>query len=206
MLLCDIGNTFLHFLDDKRGEYKREVVAFNPSTLLEKVYYISVNKTLSKKLEDLDNWIDVEPFIQRENYYETMGIDRICAVEAISHGVIIDAGSALTVDIVRDGVYKGGFISPGKRAMQKCYSEISPALRYPFHFELDQQKLATNSQDAISYGYLKLLASEILSYNLPIILTGGDAEDFAKLFKSVAVNKRLLFEGMQKIITSIEKI
>ncbi len=206
MLLCDIGNTSLHFYDDEKGEYKESVVAFDPSTFLEKVYYISVNVKLSKELKNLDNWIDLAPLIQRNKYYETMGIDRIFAVEATSHGVIVDAGSAVTVDVVRDGVYEGGFISPGKHAMQKCYSDISPALEYPFNFELNQKNLAKNSQDAISYGYLKLLASEICSYDLPIILTGGDAEEFAQLFFDARVNKRVLFEGMQKIIEQVLEI
>ena len=205
MLLCDIGNTSLHFYDSEKGEYKESVIAFNPTTIKEKVYYISVNKSLSKKLKDLENWIDLEPFIERSKYYETMGIDRIFAVEATTHGVIVDAGSAVTVDVVRDGVYEGGFISPGKHAMQKCYSDISPMLEYPLNFELPQQSLAKNSQDAISYGYLKLLASEILSYNLPIILTGGDAEEFSKLFSEATLNKTLLFEGMQKIIGQMQE-
>lgn len=206
MLLCDIGNTSLHFLDDAKGEYKESVVDFDPRTLNQKVYYISVNKTLSEQLESLENWIDLEVFIDRSKYYETMGIDRIFAVEATQNAVVVDAGSALTVDVVRDGVYEGGFISPGKNAMSKCYSDISPALEYPFNFELNQQNLAKNSQDAISYGYLKILASEICSYSLPIILTGGDAEEFAKLFEDVIVNKKLLFEGMQKITQQIQEI
>ena len=204
MILCDIGNTSLHFLDDEKGEFKESVLAFNPKTFQEKVYYISVNKALSKELKDLENWIDLEPFIERDGYYDTMGIDRIFALQTTQNGVIVDAGSAVTVDVVRDGVYEGGFIYPGKNAMQSCYSGISPALEYPFHFEFNQKKLAKNSQDAISYGYLKLLASEVSSYALPITLTGGDAEEFAKLFrKNLTIKKRVIFEGMQKVVKQL---
>jgi len=203
MLLCDIGNTSLHFLDDEKGEYKESVLDFDPRIIKQKVYYISVNKTVSKKIKDLNNWIDLEPAIKRNNYYDTMGIDRIFTVEATQHGVIIDAGSALTVDVVRDGIYRGGFIYPGRKAMQKCYSDISPALEYSFNFELNQTELAKNSQDAISYAYLKLLVSEVLSYEVPIIVTGGDAEEFAKLFKNATVKSRLLFESMQKVIKKL---
>ncbi|MDQ7068013.1 MAG: hypothetical protein Q9M40_08590 [Sulfurimonas sp.] len=45
MLLCDIGNTSYHFLDDKT-EYKKDVKTFDASRLKEKVYYISVNVRL----------------------------------------------------------------------------------------------------------------------------------------------------------------
>jgi len=203
MLLCDIGNTSYHFLDDEKGEYKESVIDFDPTTIKQNIYFISVNKHLSKKLKNLANWIDLEPFIQRTKYYETMGIDRIFAVEAIKNGVVVDAGSAVTVDVVRNSVYEGGFIYPGMYAMQKCYKDISPVLEYPFNFNVNQKKLAKNSQDAISYGYLKILASEVSSYDLPIIVTGGDASEFAKLFENVTIKKRLIFEGMKKIITTI---
>ncbi|PCI92632.1 hypothetical protein COB11_06900, partial [Candidatus Aerophobetes bacterium] len=42
--------------------------------------------------------------IDKTAYYETMGIDRIIICESIQDGVIIDAGSAVTVDIVNNGV------------------------------------------------------------------------------------------------------
>lgn len=203
MLLCDIGNTSLHFLDDEKGEYKEFVTEFDPKTLKQKVYYISVNTTVSKKLKNLENWIDLEPFIKRSIYYDTMGIDRIFALQTTQHGVIVDAGSALTIDVMRDGIYEGGFIYPGRKAMQKCYSDISPALEYPFNFELNQTDLAKNSQDAISYGYLQLLASEVSSYGIPITVTGGDAQEFIKLFKNATLKNRVIFEGMQKVIEKL---
>jgi len=203
MLLCDIGNTSVHFLDNTNGEYKESVVNFNPKNFKQKIYYISVNYTLSKQLEDLDNWINLELFIDKSKYYDTMGVDRIFIVEATNNSVIVDAGSAVTIDVVRDGIYEGGFIYPGKNAMKKCYTGISSALEYSFNFELNQGHLAKNSQDAISYGYLKLLASEVSSYGLPIIVTGGDAREFVKLFENATLNNRLLFEGMQKIIAQL---
>jgi type III pantothenate kinase len=57
-----------------------------------------------------------------------------------------------------------------------------------------------NSQDAISYGYLKTLYTEVMSHNLPIVLTGGDAEIFSKIFKDATVDERLIFKGMKKIM------
>ncbi len=201
MLLCDIGNTSYHFFDGKR-DFKEPVKSFDPTSLTQKIYYISVNHSLTQQLQSLDNWINLEQFVDKSNYYDSMGIDRIFAIEAVKKKscVIVDAGSAVTVDVVKEGKFVGGFIYPGLDAMQKTYENISPALTYPFNFELSLEKLPKNSQDAMSYGYLKLLYNEVIAYDLEIILTGGNAQAFAKLFQNARLKPCLVFQGMKKII------
>ena len=203
MLLCDVGNTSLHFLDRDK-EYKKDVTVFDPSTVKEKVYFISVNAAINKKLFCLKNWINLALFIDKNKYYETMGIDRIFAVEALRDAVIIDAGSAITVDVVKEGVFLGGFIYPGIVAMQKTYANISPALEYSFNFECDLDIMPKNSQDAISYGYLKTLYCEVMSHKMPVILTGGDASKLKKIFHDAKIDKQLIFNSMKKIIKDNE--
>jgi len=199
MLLCDIGNTSYHFLEDDK-EYKKNVISFNPKEITQVVYFICVNASVRKKLESLDNWIDLSAYIKTEKYYETMGVDRIFAIEAVKSCIIVDAGSAITVDVVKEGVFEGGFIYPGKRAMEQTYEKISPALAYSFNFDLDLDIMPKNSQDAISYGFLKTLYSEVSSHNLPVVLTGGDAQEFKKIFKNAQLDEQLIFKGMKKII------
>ncbi len=199
MFLCDIGNTSYHFLNDKM-DYKEQTKSFNPRTIKEKIFYICVNPQVKVVLEQLENWIDLAPFIDMKNYYETMGIDRIVACEAVKEGVIVDAGSAITVDVVNDGVFDGGFIYAGINAMGQTYKNISSALDYSFNFELDLGKMPKNSRDAISYGYLKTLYSEVISYEKDIFLTGGDAEKFSKIFPQAKIENLLIFDGMKKII------
>ena len=199
MLLCDIGNTSYHFLDGD-NDYKESVGSFDPQSISENIFYICVNHKLKKSLQKLDNWIDLSKKIDMTFYYETMGIDRIVACEAIENGIIIDAGSAITVDVVKDGVFSGGFIYPGVGAMNKTYADISSALEYSFNFDIDLEKLPKNSQDAISYGYLKTLYSEVISHDMQIYLTGGDAQQFAKIFKNSYIDERLIFNGMKKYI------
>ncbi len=199
MILCDIGNTTYHFLDKER-EYKKDAKLFDPSSLKEKVFYICVNLDVKKILKPLKNWIDLSLYVDFSKYYATMGIDRVMACEAISDGVVVDAGSAVTVDIVKEAEFKGGFIYPGVKAMGKTYKDISNALDYSFNFELDLDKMPKNSRDAISYGYLKLLQSEVKSYNMDIYLTGGDAKEFAKIFQGSFVDEMLLFKGMKNIM------
>lgn len=199
ILLCDIGNTSYHFLDSTH-DYKENVSTFNPDSIERKVYYICVNPTISKVLESLHNWINIASMIDMKPYYKTMGIDRIVACEAIQNGVIIDAGSAITVDVVNNGIFEGGFICPGVAAMEMTYKNISSALDYSFNYEVDLENLPRNSQDAISYGFLKTLYCEVMSYEKNIYLTGGDAQKLLSVFKNAKHNNYLLFDGMKKII------
>ncbi|MFA6196491.1 MAG: type III pantothenate kinase [Sulfurimonas sp.] len=199
MLLCDIGNTSYHFLD-ALSDYKKEVSSFNPSSVKEKVFYICVNPHAKKILKELENWIDLSRHVEMKNYYKTMGIDRIVACGTVVNGIIIDAGSAITVDVIKDGVFQGGFIYAGLRAMQQTYKNISPVLDYSFNFELDLDKMPKNSQDAISYGYLKTLYCEVMSHKMDIFLTGGDAKEFAKIFPHATIDEKLIFKGMKKIM------
>jgi type III pantothenate kinase len=199
MIFCDVGNTSYHFLDSE-DEYKKGVKEFDPHLIKDKVYYICVNPYLKKVLQKLDNWIDLSVHVDMQNYYTSMGVDRIFACEAIDNGIIIDAGSAITVDAVKDGVFDGGFIYPGIKAMSETYKNISSALDYSFNFELDLDKMPKNSQDAISYGFLKTLYCEVISYNMDIILTGGDAKIFAKIFPHAKIDEMLIFRGMKKIM------
>lgn len=198
MLFCDVGNTSFHFFDGE-NEYKESVDSFNSSEITQNVYYICVNPQVKEVLKLLKNWIDISVDIDMSKYYDTMGIDRIMACEAIKDGVIVDAGSAVTVDLVKNGKFQGGFIYPGIKAMSQTYENISSALSYPFNFDIDLNSLAKNSQDAITYGYLKTLQSEVLSLGAQIYLTGGDAENFLKIFKNAIVDKRLIFKGMKKV-------
>lgn len=199
MLLCDIGNSSYHFYDGL-VDYKEFVGEFNPALMQETIYYICVNEKISEILQKLENWIDLSLYIDKSNYYQTIGIDRIFACEAIDTAIVIDAGSAITFDIVKNGIYKGGFIYPGVRAMGKTYKDISLALDYSFNFELELDKMPKNSRDAISYGYLKLLYNEVISHNMDIVLTGGDALELLKLFPNAVVDNLLIFHGMNKII------
>lgn len=202
MLLCDIGNTSYHFLEDGI-DYKRDTKNFDPSTIKKEVNYICVNPKIKLILKDFPNWIDISIKLDMTKYYETMGVDRIVASEAINNGIIIDAGSAVTVDVVKDGVFQGGFIYPGLNAMSETYKNISSALNYPFNFDIDLNKLPKNSTDAITYGYLKTLHAEVTSHNIGIILTGGDAKEFAKIFPDAKIDESLIFRGMKKILQNM---
>jgi len=197
MKLFDIGNSRVHFYDGSIIEHFN-ADEFDYKKVKEKVFYISVNKTISKRLKNFSNWIDLSIYVKL--FYETIGIDRqvVCMVE--SDGIIIDAGSAITVDLMENGEYSGGYILPGLSAMQNCYRTISPALDTSFNFELSLDKMATNTRDSITFGYLGTFALHINSLGKKVFLTGGDAKRIKPLFENVIVEEGLVFRGMLKII------
>ena len=135
-----------------------------------------------------------------KNYYETMGIDRIMGCEAVQNGVIIDAGSAITVDVVKNGKFSGGYITLGLHVSAKAYKELSCRLDYSYNFEIDLDKMPKNSADALTYGQLGLLYRDVMSHSLPVYLTGGDASKLSSIFKDAILDEELLFKGMKNIM------
>jgi type III pantothenate kinase len=198
-LLCDVGNTSYHFYDGKES-YKKDAGTFDPASVKEAVAYVCVNPSAEEKLAVLENWTDLSRSVSWENYYATMGIDRVMACEAIEEGVVLDAGSAITVDLIKAGRFEGGFIYPGIRAMQGAYASISDRLDYSFNFEADLDRMPKNSRDAISYGFLRTLKSEVERHGGPLYLTGGDAESFAAVFPDAVIDELLIFKGMKKML------
>lgn len=199
MILCDIGNTSVDFfIDSKRS--KLRAADFDPATLQDDVYYVSVNVSLNERIRDLTNWHDVRAFIDWDKYYPTMGIDRVMVCEAIDEGVIVDAGSAITVDVMRSGVYEGGFISLGLHAAREAYARLSPALDVSWNFEVDLAKMAKNTPDAVTVGFLAPLVAQIKSLGKPIYLSGGDAQILSRFFPDAVVDEELIFKGMKKLI------
>ena len=197
MILADIGNSTINIYKDKTFS-KYYLNDFNLDFKDQKVYYISVNKNF--KVSNNSNWIDIKPYIDYSKYYDSFGVDRAVCCEYIEDGVIVDAGSAITVDIMDNGVFMGGYISLGLRTLEKSYKSISKALDYSFNFELDLGKMPKSSVDAISFGSLGILAKDVNSYGKKVYITGGDAHKIKKLFKNAQVIDDLVFLGMKRVL------
>jgi type III pantothenate kinase len=199
MILCDIGNTSVDILQN--GERSKTSVAdFDPAFLSDNVYFISVNEAFDRRVQKYENWHDLRSWISWERYYPTMGIDRIMVCEAVSNGVIVDAGSAITVDVMRKGDYQGGMIALGLRAAYEAYAKLSSALDVSFNFEVDLAKMAKNTPDAVSIGFLAPLIGYIENLGEPIMLTGGDARVLKHFLPNAIVDEELIFNGMKKLI------
>ena len=202
MILCDIGNSFYHFYE--KGHIWKVPNNEKPELTLngKKLYYISVNEYGENRL--LDNYpaLSLEPYITLDTNYNGLGIDRAVGCMAIDDGVIIDAGSAITIDIVQNSMHLGGYILPGLNQYQTMYANISNRLKKEITFEINENILPQNSVEAISYGIIMPIVEIIKksAKNKRIYFTGGDGPYFSRFFPNSSVDHSLLFKGMMKII------
>lgn len=201
MYLCDIGNTNAK-LNHNGKVWSLPISQFQHFSTSEKLFYISVNEEIDKTLEKRSNFINLEPYFNLDTIYQGMGIDRIAACMSVDDGLVVDAGSAITVDIMSNGMHLGGFILPGLMASQNCYSSISPKLSVMLNTAVDLEALPQDTVSAVSYGILKPLIS-LISENCKgkhIFFTGGDGAFLSRFFPNSVYEKVLVFRGMQKII------
>lgn len=199
MILCDIGNTFLHFYQNGR------VWKESPQKILRKredeIFYISVSsKNLNALLEICPKCVNLAPYFSLDTAYRGLGIDRIAACQTISDGVVIDAGSAITIDIMQEKMHLGGYILPGISSYIRLFSGISDRLNLMPDLSLDLDLLPQNTQEAISLGILKSIITFIqeVSKGKNIYFLGGDGKFFSKFFKNSIYNEMLVFNGMKK--------
>ena len=201
MILCDIGNTNAAFLQDGKISRMsvREFRGYEPK---EKVYFICVNDGLLAKLNANENFVNLEKYFDIDTIYQGLGIDRIAACYGIKDGVVVDAGSAITVDIMANSMHLGGYIMPGISAMLAAYESISPRLKVPINSQIDIDALPQKTADAVSYGIFKPVITliEKLVGNKNVYFTGGDGEFLSKFFKNAVCDKMLVFRAMQKLI------
>ncbi len=201
MLLADIGNTRVHIYDGKNVSHlsHEEAIAQYQNVPLS---YICVNHNIKSRIEHTALWEDISSCLSIKGEYETMGVDRKALCLSHSDGIFIDAGSAITVDMVRDGVYKGGFILPGIGAYLESYKMISPALDIELNRECSLTSLPRTTKDSVSYGIIASIKAVLDSHktDLPLYFTGGDGKWLSSLFPNSKFDELLVFRGMQKAL------
>lgn len=213
MLLCDIGNSSYHFKVRK----KTFKISINESieSLPEykgKVYFLSVNKKATRVfLEKYPKAINIEGLIKFDTPYKGMGIDRQVVCHSIKDGIIIDVGSAITVDIMKYGKHKGGFIIPGIEAYKSIYPTISKKLSFDFEKNTNLDKIPLSTNDAINYAILSAITlpikKEYEKYKVKVYFTGGDRNLLRDYFGDIPVKyiKDMIFRSMKKIIKESNK-
>ena len=213
MILCDIGNTTFHFKTKKR-DFKIGVKESFKNISLDKsqIYFISVNKTATKRLlKRYPNSIDIKNIIKFKTSYIGIGIDRKVVCSYLNNAIIVDSGSAITVDVVKKGKHKGGFILPGLKSYKKIYPQISKKLSFQFSNNINLGKMPLTTNDAINYAIVDSIVSTILKvykkYKLPIYFTGGNGEKLLKYFIDcdTKYEKNLIFKSMKSIIKKKKK-
>jgi len=199
MLLADIGNTHIHIYDTSK-----DIVTHLPHQeginlyRDEKIFYISVNISLEDKIKSLTNWINISLKISLDGAYNGMGVDRRALCLSHRDGVFIDAGSAITVDIMENGLYQGGFILAGLKSILKSYQDISPILNIDINYDISVDRLPLTTKDGISYGIIAPIKTIIEKHQKDrrLYFTGGDGEYLSSFFKNGLFDERLVFKGM----------
>jgi type III pantothenate kinase len=157
---------------------------------------------------------------QVRNAYEDvsrLGVDRWLAVCAAWHRIggsclVIDAGSAITVDYLADsGQHQGGYIVPGLRLLQQSLLKDTADVR----FAEDRQDVSVepgrNTEQAVKHGTLKMAASFVQAIcheagqrpggEAPVLLTGGDAELVqAVVGRGATLVPGLVLEGLALVL------
>lgn len=136
------------------------------------------------------------PIANRVDYPERVGVDRLAAATAagrlVSPGeaaLVVDAGSAITVDVVDEqGAFRGGAILPGRRLMAVALSNGTDQLPNlsAFRSTAEPAVVGTSTEKAIrsgidwgAVGAVRELLTRMaarFSHTPRLFLTGGDAE------------------------------
>lgn len=201
MILCDIGNSDAKILQDTEfTSLNFEKLALFEST--EKVFYINVNENAKEIIAQKNNFINLEPYFKFDTIYQGLGIDRIAACYTVEDGVVVDAGSAITIDIISHSMHLGGFILPGIAHYRKAFAEISPRLKCELNTQLSLDAFPQRTVDALSYGVFKsiFLLIQNAALNKKLYFTGGDGQFLANFFEKAIYDKLLVFRGMKKVL------
>lgn len=235
-LVIDIGNTFIKvFLFEKRkisftqkirsihilkifdliNEFHNiEYVIVSSVVQVPEEFYQKANK-YGKKIIYLDKNTQL-PIKNKYKNKSGLGKDRIAAAVGANtifpdtNVLIVDAGTALTIDFVSEkNEYMGGNISPGMQMRFKALNTFTSKL--PLLDKSEELYLtANNTNDAIISGVQNGIIFEIDAYineykkkytDLKVILTGGDSFFFEyKLKNRIFAKPFLTAVGLNRIL------
>jgi len=201
ILLADIGNTHFHIYDGKKVEHLSYVDAIKKYAQ-KQLWYISVKQQLTDEIASISLWKNISSFIKIKGEYETMGIDRKALCLSHTNGIFVDAGSAITVDIMENGVYQGGYIFPGIKAMIESYKSISLMLATELNKSISLEQLPTTTKEQISYGIIASIKALIEKHSegKTLYFTGGDGQFLSTFFDNAIYDEMLVFNGMQEAL------
>lgn len=177
-------------------------------------------------MDQLTSWLKLHPVLARASMhlagvtngytdYTNLGMDRWLAVAAAYARcgracVVIDLGTAVTVDFVRaDGQHLGGYIAPGSKLLRTGLKRHTRLIRYDASLlgDLLLPSPGSNTAEAVEFGCDLMLAGfvreqyriahQLLGDNMLVILTGGDAERMAEALPGECqVINDLVFDGL----------
>ncbi|MDQ1325685.1 MAG: Pantothenate kinase [Campylobacterota bacterium] len=201
IFLADIGNSYFHIYDGKTVVHLSHEEAIT-KYYQENLYYICVKHALDAKINSIPTWHNVSFKMKLAGAYGTMGVDRKALCLSHQEGIFVDAGSAITVDVVEEGRYRGGFILPGLKAYLQAYKSISGILDIHLNNKVSLQELPLTTKDGISYGIIASVKALIDKHrqDKTLYITGGDGKLLSSFFEKAVFDEALVFKGMQNAL------
>ncbi len=242
-LIIDVGNSStkaaILCMGEPQKEYKWEGENIDYDELaraisdffIEKAIISSVKHHNSAIFSFLNNMgvqlveFTVDMVLPITNCYKTpltLGRDRLAAAIGAmtifgdnSNILVVDLGSAITIDMVVDGCYLGGNISAGASLRFRSLANFTDKLPLlSLHQESDGELFSRNTNSAIVEGVVCGIVGELEWYiqkaqrehgNINVIFTGGDANYFEKKIKNtIFVNYNLVIVGLNRVLDEIE--
>lgn len=152
---------------------------------------------------------------------EKLGVDRWLAILAAaaktaSASIIVDCGSAITVDLVTSqGEHLGGFIAPGLRLMRDALSTKTNAIKlsqigYPEDDFPGRNTVAAikSAELAMIHGLVDHAKTVLRNYEhqeAVLMVTGGDGEWLVSIIKDGLYHEDLVLDGLQIALSSEKK-
>lgn len=135
--------------------------------------------------------------------FPTLGLDRIAAAAGAASececALVVDAGTAVTLDLVSDGTFRGGNISPGLRLRLRSLNHYTSRLPL-VNPNGNTPRFGTDTETAIRSGVVNGIVTEIcatfldaerLNPGIALILTGGDADFLEPLLRQRGLNPKI---------------
>jgi len=143
---------------------------------------------------------------------KAIGADRVANVVGAVHeytkdALVIDFGTAITIDVVDNARFLGGTISPGIYTM--LYSLFQNAAKLPLIdlSHIPESSIGRNTEDNIRIGILKLVAYGLhrivedikgeLGKEMAVIVTGGQARLVLDILPHDVYDPDLTLKGME---------
>ena len=225
-LVIDQGNTNTKIALFKKRKIIKKSILINEADIVgwEKEAFSSIvslvgdqSSLLSyfkKKVLKLDYKTKI-PIVNNYKTPKTLGNDRLAAVVGASklfpnnNILVIDTGTCITFDLIKNNVYFGGSITSG---INMRYNSLkNNTFNLPIINEITKMELVGDStNNSIKSGVLNGLLCEIdgmiAAYkhqysDLKVVITGGDCMFFDKGLKnSIFVDQDLVLKGLNEIL------
>ena len=131
--------------------------------------------------------------------------------EQLSGVIVVDAGSALTIDVVNArGEHEGGYIVPGLvMSQQALFTNTEQVIQYNDgaannpHADLFK-KLGNDTNECVKNGVINQMLALINQVkeeysDYEIVFTGGDGDVLARTLKAGTVDRDLVLKGLWQV-------